>query len=84
MRMRHAHSGQEQHPDLITLTRRQLGMLECLYAGMRPAQIAEQLHLALATVRMHIRHVNERLGTHSYHAAVLEARRLGLLRPHTR
>jgi DNA-binding CsgD family transcriptional regulator len=81
--MRHANPTQEHHPEAVTLTRRQLGMLECLYAGMRPAQIAEQLHLALATVRMHIRHVNERLGTHSYHAAVLEARRLGLFPPLT-
>lgn len=69
----------QHRQELVTLTRRQLAMLECLYAGMRPAQIAERFHLALATVRMHIRHANERLGTHSYHAAVLEARRRGLL-----
>jgi|GraSoi2013_100cm_1033763.scaffolds.fasta_scaffold294863_1 LuxR family maltose regulon positive regulatory protein len=68
----------ERHP---LLTRRQLGILKCLQVGMRPAQVAETLHLAMATVRMHIRDLNTRLGTHSYFASVTEAQRRGLLGP---
>lgn len=62
-----------------TLTPRQLDVLLMLAHGMRARAIADELYLAEATVRNHIRALRRELGTHSQLEAVAEARRLGLL-----
>ena len=60
------------------LTRRQLEMLGYLRRDFRAQQIAEELCLGVATVRMHIRAAYVRLDVHSASAAVWKAYRLGL------
>lgn len=66
-------------PEPPPLTRRQLEVLMMLAHGMRPRAIAEELHLAEATVRNHVRALRRELGTHSQLEAVAEGRRLGLI-----
>jgi two-component system, NarL family, response regulator len=61
------------------LTRRQVEVLQFQANGMRPKEIANLLCVAEATVRMHIRDACNRLGVHGWFAAVVEARRRGLL-----
>lgn len=61
------------------LTNRQVEVLQYQANGMRPKEIAESLCVAEATVRMHIRNACSKLGVHSWFAAVMEARRRGLL-----
>jgi len=60
------------HPDL---TPRQSEVLRLLERGRSTAQIAEQLHLSIETVRNHIRAVLRALDAHSRLEAVAVARR---------
>jgi PAS domain S-box-containing protein len=57
------------------LTPRQAEVLRLLEHGRSTAQIAQELHISLETVRNHIRHVLRALGVHSRLAAVAAARR---------
>jgi PAS domain S-box-containing protein len=57
------------HPDL-RLTPRQAEVLELLERGRSTAQIAQELHLSVETVRNHIRHVLRATGAHSRLEAV--------------
>ena len=65
------------HDDL--LTSRQVEVLQFQASGMRPKEIADLLCVAEATVRMHVRNACSKLGVHSWFAAVMEARRRGLM-----
>ena len=56
------------------LTPRQAEILRLLEHGRSTPQIAEELHLSLATVRNHIRHMLRALGVHSRLEAVALAR----------
>jgi PAS domain S-box-containing protein len=58
-----------EHPDL-NLMPRQAQVLELLERGRSTAQIAEDLHLSIETVRNHIRHVLRATGAHSRLEAV--------------
>ena len=60
-----------QHP---RLTPRQAEVLRLLERGHSTAQIAEELHLSLETVRNHIRHLLRALGVHTRLEAVAVAR----------
>jgi PAS domain S-box-containing protein len=59
------------HPHL---TPRQSEVLRLLERGHSTAQIAEELHLSVETVRNHIRHLLQALGVHSRLEAVAVAR----------
>ena len=60
-----------QHPHL---TPRQSEVLRLLDRGHSTAQIAQELHLSLETVRNHIRHLMRALGVHTRLEAVAVAR----------
>jgi DNA-binding CsgD family transcriptional regulator len=60
-------------PELERLTPRQREVLELLGAGADARQIAATLHITIATVRTHIRHILRALGVHTQLAAVVRA-----------
>lgn len=66
-------------PDHVHLTPRQVQILRLLAHGHSTAQIAAELHLALETVRNHVRHALRALGVHSRLEAIAVARRDGIL-----
>jgi DNA-binding CsgD family transcriptional regulator len=61
------------------LTRRQHEILELIAEGESTDQIASDLHLSRETVRNHVRHILQRLGTSSRLEAVALARREELI-----
>jgi PAS domain S-box-containing protein len=61
------------------LTPRQIQILRLLAHGHSTAQIADELHLAVPTVRNHVRRLLGAIGAHSRLEAVALARREGLL-----
>jgi LuxR family maltose regulon positive regulatory protein len=61
------------------LTRRELEILEMLATGMSNQAIADQLFVALDTVKKHVSHVLSKLGAANRTAAVTRARELGLI-----
>lgn len=63
------------------LTPRLHQVLHLLAAGRSTEQIAAELHLAITTVRNHIRRLLRALGAHSRLEAIAIARRDGLLAP---
>jgi PAS domain S-box-containing protein len=66
--------------EAIDVTPRELQVLELLSDGLSAKTIAEQLGLAVATVRNHIRAILLELGAHSQVEALAKARLHGLIR----
>ena len=64
----------------ITLSSRELEVLELVAQGAGNAEIARRLHIADATVKSHLVHVFTKLGVASRTAAVNAARERGMLR----
>jgi ATP/maltotriose-dependent transcriptional regulator MalT len=54
-------------------------VLRLVAAGLRNAEIADQLFLSVGTVKQHANHINSKLGTTSRTSAVARAHELGLL-----
>jgi len=68
-------------PGLVEpLTDREMDVLELLAAGRSNQQIADQLVVALVTVKKHVSHILDKLGAANRTEAVARARGLGLLR----
>jgi PAS domain S-box-containing protein len=65
--------------DVPELTPRQLEILRLLSAGKSAKEIGQDLYLAQATVRNHIRALLQALDAHSQLEALAQARKLGLL-----
>src|SRR5579859_113795 len=61
------------------LTRREREILTLLEAGFSAPEIAEQLTLAVNSVRWYLRQIYEKLGVNSKRQAINRARALGLL-----
>jgi DNA-binding NarL/FixJ family response regulator len=61
------------------LTPRELGVLELLGSGLTASAIAHRLRISSRTVHKHLERIYGKLGVHDRLAAVLEARRLGLV-----
>lgn len=61
------------------LTHKQREVLCLVAAGLTTEELAERLSLSPQTVRVHLRAINRRLGTHSRREAVAWAREHGLL-----
>ena len=67
-------------PGLVEpLTDREMDVLELLAAGRSNQQIADQLFIALVTVKKHVSHIFDKLGAANRTEAVARARGLGLL-----
>jgi DNA-binding CsgD family transcriptional regulator len=61
------------------LTRREHEILRLLAQGLTAPEIAQQLVLALSTVKSYVQHTYEKLGVHGRREAVARGRALGLL-----
>ena len=67
-------------PGLIEpLSSRELEVLRLLAAGRRNQEIAEELVVALSTVKKHVTHILDKLGAANRTQATARARELGLL-----
>ncbi len=64
----------------VTLSARELEVLELVAQGPGNAEIARRLHIADATVKSHLVHVFTKLGVASRTAAVNAARSQGMVR----
>ncbi len=62
---------------VLALSPREKEVLSLLGFGMTNAQIAQQLFISLATVKVHVRHIFEKLGVDSRTAAALRAVQIG-------
>jgi DNA-binding NarL/FixJ family response regulator len=62
------------------LTEREIEVLERIPAGMRNRDIAEQLFISEETVKVHVRHILEKLGASDRTQAVTIAVRRGIIR----
>jgi LuxR family maltose regulon positive regulatory protein len=61
------------------LTERELEVLRLIVAGLTNAEIAEELFIAISTVKSHVNHIYGKLGVENRVQAVNRARSLGLL-----
>ena len=68
---------QEQWVELLTV--REEEVLRLLAEGLTNREIAHQLQLSLATVKVHVRHIIAKLGVSDRTQAVVRAIQLGLL-----
>jgi LuxR family maltose regulon positive regulatory protein len=68
-------------PLLEALSDSEIRVLRYLPTNLAAAQIASELYVSHNTVRTHMRHLYEKLGTHTRADAVARARALGLLAP---
>jgi len=66
-------------PLVDPLTERELEVLRLIAAGLSNREIAQELFVAVSTVKTHINHIYGKLDTKSRIKAVAKARRLGLL-----
>ena len=64
-----------------TLTTRELEVIQLVAAGLRNKEIAARLSIGEDTVKMHVRHVMEKLDVHDRTHAVMVAVRRGFIRP---
>ena len=65
-------------PD-CTLSERESEVLHLIANGQSNTAIAHTLYLSIGTVKVHIRHIYEKLNAHSRTQAIAEARELGIL-----
>jgi LuxR family maltose regulon positive regulatory protein len=68
-------------PPLEALSVAEIRVLRYLPTNLTAAQIASELYVSHNTVRTHMRHLYEKLGTHTRGDTVAQARALGLLAP---
>jgi LuxR family maltose regulon positive regulatory protein len=67
-------------PGLVeALSERELGVLRLLAAGKPNREIADELYVAVDTVKKHVTHIFEKLGAANRTQATARARELGLL-----
>lgn len=73
-------SAHQSHPELLEpLSQREQEVLELINSGLANKMIANQLHLAPATIKAHIRNIYGKIGAKSRTEALAKARELGLL-----
>jgi DNA-binding NarL/FixJ family response regulator len=88
--IRHVHAGKKRIPPGVaaqlaehfgdeTLTRRELEVLQQLASGSRNREIADRLGITEETVKVHVKHVMEKLGAKDRTAAVAIAIRRGII-----
>jgi LuxR family maltose regulon positive regulatory protein len=67
------------HPLIDPLSERELEVLRLIAAGLSNQEIAQQLVIAVSTVKSHINHIYGKLSVNSRTQAVVQAKALGLL-----
>jgi len=88
--IRHVHAGKKRIPPEIaahlaeyysdeTLTAREIEVLEQISGGNRNRDIAERLFISEETVKVHIKHIMEKLGANDRTQAVAIALRRGII-----
>jgi LuxR family maltose regulon positive regulatory protein len=79
----HPHTPIPPHSDtpalIDPLSDREVQVLRLLPTDLSAPEIAEQLVVAVSTIRSHIKHIYEKLNAHSRYEAVERAKTLGLL-----
>ncbi len=68
-------------PPLVPLSNSEIRVLRYLPTNLSAPDIASELYVSPNTIKTHIRHLYEKLGTHQRSEAVTRARALGLLAP---
>lgn len=71
--------GDDELPDLVDLTPRELDVLMRLAQGKTNKAIAKDLHLAEVTVKKHVQSILEKMGVRDRTQAALRGVRLGLI-----
>jgi LuxR family maltose regulon positive regulatory protein len=71
--------GRAIEPLIEPLSERELEVLGLIAAGLSNREIAQELYIAVGTVKRHTNHIYGKLGVHSRTQAVARARELGLL-----
>ncbi len=66
-------------PPTAALSEREKTVLRLLADGKNPAAIANDLGITSGTLRNHLSHVNEKLGTHNRLEAIFQAKRRGII-----
>ena len=69
----------DAQPLIDPLSARELEVLRLIAAGMTNQQIAQELVIAVSTVKSHINHIYGKLSVNSRTQAVAQAQTLGLL-----
>jgi DNA-binding NarL/FixJ family response regulator len=64
----------------VSLSAREIEVLRLVGEGVSNSEVAQRLHITDATVKSHLVHVFSKLGVASRTAAIVEARKLGVLR----
>jgi DNA-binding CsgD family transcriptional regulator len=77
-------SGQSDAPDVHSLTRREIEVLDGVAHGLCTAEIAASLHISRNTVRNHVQNILVKLSVHTRLQAVTHALGCGLIQPPTR
>lgn len=72
-------TGQTGNADAPTLTPRQEQVLRCICSGLSNKQIARELKLTEATVKMHVKMIFAKLGVNSRTQAILISKNFNLL-----
>lgn len=75
--LRHAQPSPDAPPPVLSA--RELEVLSVLAEGLTNQQVADRLHVSLATVKTHLNHIYDKLGARKRTRAIARARQLGLL-----
>jgi LuxR family maltose regulon positive regulatory protein len=67
----------ESHPN--SLNEREMEVLRLIHVGLTNQEIADQMVIAVSTVKWHINHLYAKLGVHTRTQALAQAKELGLL-----
>lgn len=73
LRQRNRRSEAERKQMVDQLTPRELDIVKLMATGLDSADIADQIHIELTTVRWHVQNILQKLGVHSKLAAVARA-----------